>query len=405
MVPPSPKSIPGRGGLAAVAALALVTVAACSDKKGEGGAAGSGGSGGAGSVAPPDGNFGFNVSDAGTGPGGTSGGGKPPPGAYPCLPNPDGTCAGMLYKGQSLPTDLFVMFDQSGSMFTKDDNVTTRMDAVRNAVDQFMMAPESSGVGIGIGYFGFHPLMCACTSCNPTDYATPKVPIAPLPAQATAIMDSLRGIMPTGETPTGAAIRGACMYARSRKVAEPTRNISILLVTDGQPEAPLTSKMGTCNPTLDDAIAAATECASAGVTTYVLGVGPALDNLNRIAAAGGTRSAYLVASGGTPGIVQALGNIRNDAMIPCTLQIPKVSVTEVVDFKKVNVNYSDATCQTTTFQYVESPAQCSAQTGGWFYDNPVAPTQINLCGPTCERVRAAGGQLVVSVGCTTREIQ
>lgn len=352
----------------------------------------------------PDGSFGFQPRDTGSGQGG-AGGTPGVSGAYPCLENSQGACVGKLYRGQSLPTDIFVMFDQSGSMLTKDDGVTTRMDAVRSAVDQFMKAPESSGVGIGIGYFGYHKLECACTSCNPADYATPKVPIAPLPDQAAAIMGSLNGIAPTGETPTGAAIRGACTYAKSRKAADPTRNVVVLLVTDGQPEAPLTSKTGTCTPTLDDAVAAAAECAAAGLPTYVLGVGPALDNLNKIAAAGQTRSAYLVASGGTPLIVKALANIRNDAMIPCAMQIPMVAApVEVIDYQKVNVVYADASCKVTNFYRVDSAAGCGAQTGGWYYDNAAAPTQINLCGPTCEQVRAAGGQLVVSVGCTTRVI-
>jgi hypothetical protein len=379
----------------------LVAALACSQKSGDG----STGSATEDAAAPavPDASFGFSVSDAAAGQGG-AGGVPGVSGAYPCLDNPMGACAGQLYKGQSLPTDLFVMFDQSGSMLIKDDGVTTRMEAVRNAVDQFMKAPESAGLGIGIGYFGFQPLTCACTSCNPNDYATPKVPIGTLPAQAAAIMDSLKGIAPTGETPTGAAIRGACMYARSRKAADPTRNVVILLVTDGEPEAPLTSKTGSCNPTLEDAVAAASECTAAGVPTYVLGVGPSLDNLNRIAAAGQTKAAYLVANGGTPGIVQALASIRTDAMIPCSMQIPAVGGGRTIDLQKVNVVYADAMCKTSTFNYVETQAQCGSG-GGWYYDNPTAPTQINLCAPTCEEVKAAGGQLVVSVGCMTQVIK
>jgi hypothetical protein len=395
MVPTPRLRILGRRAL-------LLLALACSHKPGDG-------SGGtptddAAPPAAPDGSFGFSRFDAVEGQGG-AGGVPGVSGAYPCLDNPMGACAGKLYKGQSLPTDLFVMFDQSGSMLKKDDGVTTRMDAVRNAVDQFMQAPESSGLGIGIGYFGFHPLMCACTSCNPTDYATPKVTIGALPGQATAIMTSLKGIEPTGETPTGAAIRGACMYTKARKAADPTRNVIILLVTDGEPEAPLTSKTGTCNPTLDDAVAAASECAAAGIPTYVLGVGPSLDNLNKIASAGQTKNAYLVANGGTPGIVKALSNIRSDAMIPCTMQIPGVGGGQTIDFQKVNVVYADAMCKTSTFNYVETPAKCNGQPGGWYYDNPMAPTQINLCAPTCEQVKAAGGQLVVSVGCMTQVIQ
>jgi hypothetical protein len=357
------------------------------------------------STAPPapDGSFGFNPVEVGGGQGG-AGGVPGVSGAYPCLDNQMGACAGTLYKGQSLPTDLFVMFDQSGSMLTKDmdGGGLTRLDAVRNGVYQFLKAPESAGLGVGIGYFGYHPLSCMCTSCNPADYATPKVEIGELPGQAAALMASLGGIEPTGETPTGAAIRGACTYAKARKAANPMRNISILLVTDGEPKAPLSMATG-CNPTLEDAVAAAGECAAAGISTYVLGVGPSLDNLNKIAAAGQTKNAYLVAAGGTPGIIKALSDIRSNAMIPCQMQIPGVG-TRAVDFQKVNVVYADAACKASTFNYVESVDRCGSG-GGWYYDNKMAPTQINLCNLTCEQVKAAGGQLVVSVGCMTQVIQ
>jgi hypothetical protein len=378
---------------------------ACSKKADEGAAAGA-----MNDAAPvttaPDGGFGYSPGvDGMQAQNGGTGGVPGVSGAYPCLDSPAGACAGQLYKGQSLPTDIFVMFDQSGSMLTKDpDSVTTRIDAVRDGVDQFMRAPESAGLGIGIGYFGFHPLSCACTSCNPADYSTPKVPIGTLPGQATAIMDSLRAIVPTGETPTGAAIRGACIAAHAQKTAAPNHNVVILLVTDGEPLVNVTPKT-LCNPTLEDAVAAASECAAGGISTYVLGVGPSLDNLNKIAVAGQTKMAHLVAKGGTPEIVQALGSIRSDAMIPCSMQIPGVGSGQPVDFQKVNVVYSDATCKASTFNYVETPAKCAGQPGGWYYDDPAAPKQINLCAPTCEQVKAAGGQLVVSVGCMTQVIQ
>lgn len=398
-------------GLATVGLAALL--AGCSHSGSSSGAAGDGsagagatsggGAGAGGSSMTPDASFTFNPADASANTGGTPG----VTGAYPCLGNQSGACVGQLYMGQSIPTDIFVMFDQSGSMAIKDNGTTMRIDAVRDAVDQFMKAPGSAGLGIGIGYFGSQPLSCMCTSCDPKAYATPAVPIGVLPAQETAVMGSLRGIQPTGETPTGAAIRGACTYATGRKVSDPTRNIVILLVTDGEPGAPLTSQnpaVPACNPTLDDAVAAATECAAGGVSTYVLGVGPSLDNLNRLAAAGHTKSAYLVAGGGTADIVKALEYIRSDAMIPCTMQIPMPAGT-AVDFQKVNVVYADSQCKTSTFLYVNTPAGCNAQSGGWYYDNAMAPTQIQLCGASCDQVKAPGGQLVVSVGCMTKIIQ
>jgi hypothetical protein len=312
-------------------------------------------------------------------------------------------CAGALYHGQALPLDVYVMFDESGSMATMDDGVTMRIDAVRNAVGQFLSDPDSAGVSVGIGYFGTQPLSCACTSCNPNDYAKPAVPLGILPAAAPALVASLSKQAPTGETPTGAALRGACSYATTAKQARPDHAVVILLVTDGIPQAPLTSQAGGCNPTLADANAAAASCfgAATPIRTYVLGVGPSLANLNQIAAAGGTGHAYLVESAGSAGVLAALGAIRQDAMIPCSLGIPTTSTGGGVDLATVNVVYADANCGLTTFVNVGKASSCDPQRGGWYYDDPSRPTSIQLCGASCGAVGAPGGELRVSVGCST----
>ena len=51
--------------------------------------------------------------------------------------------------------------------------------------------------------------------------------------------------------------------------------------------------MPPCSPTLPEAVTASASCYedSEGIPTYVLGVGPSLDNLNQIASAGGTSHA------------------------------------------------------------------------------------------------------------------
>jgi hypothetical protein len=364
---------------------------------------GAGASGGGGGQGPS-----FTLPGApagGAGGGGPAAGGSSGGATLPCLQGNEPSCAGQDYMGQGLPVDIHIMFDQSGSMAIKDDGQIMRLDAVRGAVDQFVNAPESRDLGLSIAYFGQQPLDCACTSCDPADYAQPAVPLAPLPGNAGAIMASLRGIEPTGETPTGAAIRGACLYARSRKQAEPGRNPVVLLVTDGEPKAPLTASKGGCNPTLPDATAAAADCTAAGLRTYVLGVGPSLQNLDQIARAGGTGQAYLVAGGGGPEILKALNTIRQDAMIPCTLQIPGAQAGGAVDTQKVNVLYSSASCASvTTFLHVKQADGCNTQQGGWYYDAPARPTLIQLCPATCEAVKAPGGQLRISVGCTTQVI-
>lgn len=318
--------------------------------------------------------------------------------------NPDfAACGGAYYQGQALPLDVYIMFDESGSMATMDDGKTMRIDAVRAAVDQFLQDPSSAGLSVGIGYFGRQPLSCACTSCNASDYATPAVPIGALPGAAAGLESSLAGQQPTGETPTGAAIRGACTYASAHKAAVPGHAVVILLVTDGVPEAPLTAHAGGCNPTLADAQSAAISCFSATtpVRTYVLGVGPSLDNLNQIASSGGTGHAYLVENAGTAGVLQALATIRQDAMIPCSMALPTAASGLRVDPAKVNLVYADGTCAFSTLQYVKAPAACDPQSGGWSYDDPANPTTIELCPASCAAVGAPGAQLRVSVGCAT----
>jgi hypothetical protein len=317
----------------------------------------------------------------------------------------DGGCVGSLYSGQPVALDIFIMFDESGSMATKDDGTTMRMDAVRGAIKLFLQAGESAGLGVGLGYFGTQALSCACTSCNPSDYATPSVSVGELPGQTAALLSSLDGATPTGETPTGAALRGACSYARQVAAARTGHEVVILLVTDGEPQAPVTSPKGTCNPTLQDAISAATDCGSSAtpIRTYVLGVGPSLQKLNQIAAAGRTNQAYLAESGGSAEVLQALNRIRSDARIPCALQLPQ-STGATLDLDTVNVVHADASCTMTNIGMVPHAAACSPQAGGWYYDDPTQPRSIRLCDTSCEKVSTPGSQLRVSVGCRTQFI-
>src|SRR5690606_9884145 len=128
---------------------------------------------------------------------------------------------------------------------------------------------------------------------------------------------------PTGETPTASAIEGGCRLSTAHRKKNPGRAVVNLLVTDGEPKAPVTSKSTDCNPTLAEAVTAARACRDdgAGIPTYVLGVGPSLDNLDQIAAAGGTERAYLVADDSSSGVLEALNRVRASATIPCEMPI------------------------------------------------------------------------------------
>ena len=99
-----------------------------------------------------------------------------------------------------------------------------RIDLVRDAVNDFITSPEISGVGVGISYFGANALGSA--SCDPTDFSVAAVDVAPVtPAHANVLTASLATVEPTGETPTGPAIEGGCMYVNTWSGENPGRGV------------------------------------------------------------------------------------------------------------------------------------------------------------------------------------
>ena len=161
---------------------------------------------------------------------------------------------------------------------------------------------------------------------------------------------------------------------------------------------------GTCCPTLDDAVEAAADCKSGepAIATYVLGVGPFLDNLQRIAKAGGTEHAYLIGDDDVEQpVLAALNSIRGAASIPCELKLPESKGGAPLDYGLVNVAYQDSSCTLSTIYNVPSDTSCDAVDGGWYYDDPAAPSSVKLCDASCDRVSAPGGRLAFTVGCET----
>jgi len=408
--------------LALLGAAGATTLAGCSDDgddpgAAEGGAGGGGNTGAGGSIALDAGNTGGNGIVSGVG--------------GDCQIRASDACVGEVYAGEDIPLDIYVMFDVSGSMCrdlpgtagdagfrcTTDTNCSganccvledqrywntalegSRMAAVRTAAAAFLNDPASASLSVGLGVFGHQCI--GSTSCNAADYALPRVEIGQLPGNAPALLGELDALEPTGETPTHAAISGACQHATSWKEAHPDHEVVILLMTDGKPEAPVTS---TCSPTSDLAIDAAASClADAGIKTYVLGVGPMLDTLHGIAQAGGTGSAYLVENGDpAQSILQALNAIRG-AAIPCDFTIPEPPAGESLNYDRVTMVHVDGTCQANYFTRVETGDVCSDAAGGWYFDVPPesgTPSSIHLCPSSCKAVKTPESQFYFSMSC------
>jgi hypothetical protein len=322
-----------------------------------------------------------------------------------------GACASVSYKSQTVPVDIFIMMDQSGSM---TDMVTgpngtmgQKWDFLKQAFTSFVEDPTSAGLGIGIQYFPIPNV--DDSSCDAGTYAVTNDPaappsgvgvaIAPLPGNATAMVDSLNAHMPGGQTPTVAALTGALQYAESWIAQNPSHKVVVVFATDGSPH-------GCTNNTIDVAasVAQGAVAGSPSIPTYVIGVGSSLSSLNAIADAGGTGAALIVNTNQDVAaqFLAAMNAIRSSTSLPCTFTIPAGDA-GAVDLGKVNVvdTPEDGGAPVALLQ-VSGESGCDPSSGGWYYDNPQAPASIDLCPASCSVVTTeVTTQVDIQVGCRT----
>jgi hypothetical protein len=388
-------------------ALGLAASAACSSASGDSTVNGYGGSSAAGGASGASGN-GAGAVGGSINPAGGAGGNINPAGGASgagARPNRD-ACAGDLFDGQQKPLDMFITYDQSGSM-----NENDRWQQVGDALRAFVDAPESAGIGVGITYFPTTPPPCnmqsptclcilpgilPCVplgggSCMAADYARPDVPIEPLPAVAQKIKDSLGRHMPGGGTPTLPALEGAVQYATNWAQGHPDHKTIVVLATDGAPND--------CNSTVQavSMVAAQAFAANPSIQTFVIGVGNT-GNLNAIAQAGGTNQAFMVgAYNATQAFLDAMNQIRGISLA-CDYAIP-LPQGRPPNFSQVNFIFTPAGGQESVIYKVADASQCDPNSGGWFYDNPTNPTQIRACPATCQLLKGGNGSVKIEVGC------
>lgn len=288
----------------------------------------------------------------------------------------DTRCGGDRYDAQPTPLDMYIMIDDSGSMVPWWLGVT-------QVFSQFINDPASGGIGVGVQFFG--------SNCDPNFYATPRVPIAPLPGNVPAI-EANYPLIPVEGTATEPAMQGAIQHARAWQGMNPGHKVVVLLITDGLPSE--------CNST----IASVSQVISEGFTgnpsiqTFVLGLGFTLNELNQLAQAGGTNTAFLVDPASAQALTDAMNEIRG-AALPCDYALPNGGN---VDPSKLNIDFTAADGATTTIPNVGDASGCDPAAGGWYYDNPGAPTRALVCPSTCGTFQAAElAQVNVVLGCDT----
>jgi hypothetical protein len=328
-------------------------------------------------------------------------------------------CETQRYQQVPQPLGIYVLVDQSNAMLQQWDAVSTALSAF------FRESDELGAVSIGIQYYALSPQLFPAepylsTVCNWTSYEGPDVPIAALPMNRDPLLLSLTSHGPLSlsqlfsklslaltlvdESPIDSALHGAIEGARDWVNGNATVHpaAAVLLVTTSI-ATPMMSP--NCMPTREKAMAAA----SAGLTgfpsvrTYVLGVGGPNSDLNDVAFAGGTQTAYAVTNG--VGVLDALSHFR-ETVLPCDVSV-SVNEPELIA-GKLNVELSVIGKTPERYGRVKSSGDCSAAPtrGEWFVEGSGGSATVKLCPSTCEAARnEPDAKLDVVLGCQTTFVQ
>ena len=302
-------------------------------------------------------------------------------------------CGGQVSTAQAVPFDMFIMLDQSSSMSTQLAPNLTRWQAVTDAIVAFLHTPDAANLRVGIQYFGLPGTGLGSTSCDPATYQVPEVEIGAVsdPAVVDALTASIRAHRPSSTTPTGPAMQGALAHARQWASAHPERPTIVVLATDGFPSV--------CEPSDSTAIAqsvvAPAFAATPKVKTFVIGAAKEdLSSLSSISHAGGTGSAVIIADSAqsTQQIADAFVRISHTDLA-CTYTLPELDGA-TVDPDRVNVRFT-APGKEPTLLHLVTASSCAS--GGFYYDDPHAPTRVSLCSSTCDQLLV--GRVELILGC------
>jgi hypothetical protein len=240
-------------------------------------------------------------------------------------------------------------------------------------------------------------------SCSSEQYAEPAVPISRAAERLEALTSSLEGQEPSGLTPTAAALEGAIAHARAFAEEHPGHIVATVLATDGFPTL---CEVQDTDGLVD--IARAWLLDAPSVCTFVVGVFSdldafALEDLNRLARAGGTLEAFVVDDQRdvTQQFSQALDRARST--LGCEFDLP---TTTDFDPERVNLRFDAGDGERIQLANVGDLGGCLlAPNRGWYYeldDDSDAPVRLRVCPGACaEFAKAPLGRVDLQIGCQT----
>lgn len=323
---------------------------------------------------------------------------------------PGGTssaCVSEVISAELTPTNLVFVYDKSGSMGDLANggfDPSLKWIPVSTGMKEFFADPYSKTVRASLQFFPLNDIDIP-SACN-YNYAAPTVALTN--AADPAFAQAIDATKPSGGTPTLPALQGGIAYAKQIAAQRPGDKTAVVLVTDGEPgfwDPAVNAFVPGCPGNTIAAAAQAAQAAFQGtpsIATYVIGVGPKLEALNQIAAAGGTGSAIMVdvtqPATTKSSFVSSLGQIRQRE-VACDFSVPPPPPGETLDTNAVNVVLVSSDGSQRVLGYSK---ECK-DPSGWHYDNVGDPKRILLCQSACDSAKqSTEGKVSIAFGCKTK---
>jgi hypothetical protein len=278
-----------------------------------------------------------------------------------------------------------------------------------HALARYFTSDAARGHRAALQFMAVPGFQCAGGPDNPQAEAAVELSVLPVDASHPLIV-TLDEDDPVGGlgTPIEAALRGITEFTAANVTSG--RTMIGILITDGD-ATQCTEDYDAMGGIVGQHLAAT------GIRTFLIGMtGATLSNLETIASQGGApehsefcgsgaESCHYwdVGDGDPDAFVSALEQISSVALIACDYVVPAPPPGQALDVDLVNVSFTSAAGVETALFRVDGPSACG-EDGGWYYDDPSAPTRIGLCPSSCSVVESAdvGSSVHVSYGCATR---
>jgi hypothetical protein len=213
-----------------------------------------------------------------------------------------------------------------------------------------------------------------------------------------------------GQTPWQPSLQGVLQYAQDWQKNHMERITAVLFVTDGFPTE-CSTEMDVIENTAGEFYWGVqgdyNKLGKPGVRTYIMGVGGDFGatmryNLDNVANAGGTGEAT-VANNTTDvsNLTVTMQNITN-SNVSCEFSLPDAPPGMILKTDQVQVIYAPFKGDKQEIGATSSGGGCSTANGGWYYDNPAAPTKVILCPCSCANL--AAGRNTVEFGCRPKPV-